>query len=219
LTIAISSFGFAIVVPSMLEYFDGNVNKVRIILFIGTLIPFIFYTIWNFTIMGAIPTTGPNGLFHILESGEATSGLVNSLKNVINETAVTGISRLFASICMLTSFLGVSLSFTDFIADGFKIKKTFTGKWKIMLITYIPPLIIVSVYPQIFIAALNYAGIITLLLLVILPSAMVWQGRYVKKISKGYRVIGGKIFLILAFVISTLIVVCRILQEFSLVQF
>jgi tyrosine-specific transport protein len=211
-TIAMTSFGFAIVVPTLLEYFDGNVKKVRLILFIGTLIPFLFYISWNFVIMGSISTYGSDGLVDILNSGDITSGLANSLKNVIKENSITEISRLFASICMLTSFLGVSLSFTDFIADGFRIKKTFAGKWKIFLITYVPPLIIVSVYPQIFMNALSYAGILTLLLLVMLPAAMVWRGRYIKKISKGYKVIGGKFLIIIIFLVSVLIIAGRLLQ-------
>ena len=168
--------------------------------------------------MGAIPRTGPDGLITVLQSGKATSGLVNSITNILHISSITKIIRLFASVCMLTSFLGVSLAFTDFVSDGFKIKKDKPGKWKIYAITFIPPLLVVTFFPGIFIIALSYAGIITIALLVILPALMVWRGRYVKKINRGYRVFGGKFFILLTFFIAILIVILRLLELFGIIK-
>src|SRR5580700_4764534 len=39
LTVAITSFGFSIIVPSLRNYFDGNIKKLRIAILLGSFIP------------------------------------------------------------------------------------------------------------------------------------------------------------------------------------
>ena len=114
-SVAVTSFGFAIVIPSLLDYFDGNVRKVRTIILAGSLIPLGCYITWNTVVMGTLPRMGPDGLLQVLASGDATDGLVKGLKDVLKVPAVTDASELFASICVLTSFLGVSLALFDFL--------------------------------------------------------------------------------------------------------
>jgi tyrosine-specific transport protein len=216
-TVAVTSFGFAIVIPSLLDYFNGNVKVVRRIIFCGTLIPLFCYILWNFVIMGAISRTGQNGLIHILQTGNASSGLVASLRETLHLNSITDIGSIFASVCMLTSFLGVSLALSDFIADGFQIKKTQKGRMKICALTFIPPLVIVIFYPQIFILALSYAGIVVILLLVLFPIIMVWSGRYKRKIAEGYRVFGGKYSLVIVSCIAVVILIIGILENFNFI--
>ncbi|HJO94993.1 MAG TPA: aromatic amino acid transport family protein [Victivallales bacterium] len=216
-TVAVTSFGFAIVIPSLLDYFNGNVKVVRRIIFCGTLIPLICYILWNFVIMGALPRTGNNGLIHILQTGNAGSGLVASLKDTLYLNSITDVGNVFAAVCMLTSFLGVSLALSDFIADGFQIKKNRKGKIKICALTFIPPLAIVIFYPQIFIVALSYAGIVVIMLLVLLPVIMVWSGRYKRKISDGYKVFGGKYSLVVVACIAVIILIIGILENLKII--
>jgi tyrosine-specific transport protein len=216
-TVAITSFGFAIVIPSLLDYFNGDVKKVRIIIFCGTLIPLVCYVVWNFVIMGSLPLTGHDGLITILHSGNTTSGLVKSLRHTLKLKSITEVSSIFAAICILTSFLGVSLSLSDFIADGFKIQKNPMGKLKICALTFLPPLIVVIFYPKMFIVALSYAGIVVILLLALLPALMVWSGRYSIQIAKGYKVIGGRFSIGLVFTVGILLLVIGSLESFKLI--
>ena len=55
----------------------------------------------------------------------------------------------FSFLCNCsTSFLGVTLSLSDFLTDGFKIKKSWEGRLMACLLTFIPPLIFVLTYQR-----------------------------------------------------------------------
>ncbi len=217
-TVVVTSFGFAIVIPSLFDYFDGNVKKVKYIILCGTLIPLMCYIIWNMVIMGALPRTGTDGLMKILESGNVTSGLVLSLKHYLHVRPIEGVSIIFTSICIMTSFLGVSLALFDFLADGLKINKTSVrGRLKIWIATFIPPLLVVILFPQIFIIALSYAGILVVILSVLLPCFMVWNGRYKRGISKSYKVFGGKFILLFEIIAGFAILIIAILDSIHII--
>ena len=206
-TVAITSFGFATIIPSLRNYFHDDVTKLRRAVLIGSLIPLICYIAWDFTVMGVIPREGANGLMAMLHSSKSTSEFVNQLSLLLNRETITSLAHIFTSICLLTSFLGVSLCMVDFLADGFQVTKEGATTFKVCCGALIPPLLIVLLKPGIFIAALAYAGIYCVILLVILPTLMVWQGRYRKKIARGYQVFGGKPLLIILLIVSFLIIV------------
>ena len=197
LTITVASFGYATIVPSLRIYFAGDVKKLKFVILIGGLIPLICYIIWDAVIMGMIPLPGSHGLMAILKSQNSTSDLVTTLSTISNHAAVSLFAKLFTSICVLTSFLGVSLCLTDFFADGLQLEKVGKNQLIIHLITYLPPLFIVLFFPNAFIKALEYAGLYSIVLLILLPAFMAWRGRYQKNIAKGFRVPGGKFILII----------------------
>lgn len=207
ITVAITSFGFATIIPSLRNYFHDDTKKLRQAILIGSLIPLICYILWDFTVMGVIPRGGDNGLMAMLHSGKSTSAFVNELSLRMNRGTITTLAHVFTSICLLTSFLGVALCMVDFLADGFQVVKEGSNTLKVCCGALIPPLLIVLVKPGIFIAALAYAGIYCVILLVVLPALMAWQGRYRKNIARGYQVFGGKPLLVILFIVSALIIV------------
>lgn len=196
LTVTVTSFGYASIVPSLRIYFAGDVKKLRLAIFIGSFIPLVCYIIWDALIMGVIPLSGNDGLISILHSPNSTSDLVNSLSNHVAQGSVTFFLKLFTSICVVTSFLGASLCMCDFLADGLNLEKEGGAKILLHLLAFLPPLIIVLFFPHVFIKALQYAGIYCVILLILLPAWMAWQGRYRRRIAHGYQVIGGKLLLL-----------------------
>lgn len=207
LTVMITSFGFAAIVPSLRSYFHSNVKQLRLAIIIGSLIPLVCYILWNLAIMGMIPVSGDNGLVAIAHSDRANSNLTNALSVLLNKNIVTIFAWLFTSICLATSFLGVGLSLADFLADGFGINKEGKGNIIIHAATFVPPLIIVLFFPAIFILALSYAGIWCATLLALLPALMAWGGRYKKNLANGYQVQGGKPLLAFVIVSSLIIII------------
>lgn len=205
ISISITSFGFSLVVPSLYDYFKGNVKKMKRIIYIGSMIPLVCYILWMLVIMGSVPSTGENGLLSILKSGDATSGLMIGIEKFLEVKSITTISRFFISVCVLTSFLGVSLALSDFFVDACKLKKDRPGRIKKCMLTFIPPLGIVIFYPKIFVIALSYAGLFVIIQQIILPACIIWRGRYVLEIAKGYKVPGGKKGLIATFVIGIIV--------------
>ncbi len=206
ITVAITSFGFATIVPSLRHYFQDDIKKLHLAILIGSLIPLFCYILWDIAIMGVIPREGNHGLMAMLHSNQSTTDFVNSLSSLLRRQAITNFATVFTSICLATSFLGVALSLFDFLADGLKIKKEGRFTFLIGLLTFLPPLLVVLFYPGAFIAALSYAGIYCVILLILLPALMAWSGRYRKSLAGGYQVIGGKPLLAALILISVYII-------------
>lgn len=220
ITVTITSFGYSTIVPSLRIYFAGNVRKLKIAVIIGSLIPLLCYIAWDAVIMGVIPLHGDNSLMNIMHSDNQTSSLVKTLSDTVQTSNVSFSTRLFTSICMITSFLGVSLCLTDFLADGLSMEKVGRNNIIINVLTFLPPVLLVIFFPNLFIKALEYAGIYCVILLILLPAWMAWRGRYShwkhkKDMSMGqahaeqssFQVIGGKPLLAILILLSLALLV------------
>lgn len=182
-------------------------------IFWGTAIPFVIYVIWEALILGIVP------LQFLEEARKADDTAVCPLKNILEFPWLYGIGQFFAFFAITTSFFGVTLGLLDFLADGFKIQKTWSKRFWLCLLIYLPPLIFVLYNPCIFLNALNYAGGLgCALLLGLLPILMVWSGRYHLKLQSTYSLPGGKGMLILLFsfiVLELLIMIFKLFQKAS----
>lgn len=195
LPIAFTSFAYQGIIPTLYGYMHHNIVRTRTVIIIGSFLPFIVYAIWQALILGIVPIDGPGGLAEALENGE---NAVQPLKNFLDNPHVYTIGRFFAFFALITSFMGVTLGLTDFLADGLQIKKTATGKILLSLLVYIPPLLLAFTFPGVFLTALDYAGGFgCALLLGLLPILMVWSGRYHLGISTAHALPGGRILLLL----------------------
>lgn len=193
--VTLTSFGFATIVPSLRIYFAGDVRKLKLAILIGSIIPLICYILWDAAIMGVIPLNGTNSLVSILHADNSTSALINTLNDFVAQGSAQVLIKLFTSICVVTSFLGVGICLVDFLADGLQLEKTGAQKLLTHIITFVPPFCIAIFLPRIFINALAYAGIYSLVLLILLPAWMAWRGRYRKHYVGSYTVPGGKLLL------------------------
>lgn len=207
-TVMLTSFGYANIIPSLRDYFHGDVAKLRKTILIGSLIPLFFYILWNLAILGVLPFEGNFGLGRMLTSGHSTTDLVAALNHHLDNNWITYIARLFTSVCVATSFLGVGLALSDFLADGFNVAKTGNsgGNFLVYAMTFVPPLVIALFYPNAFIKGLSYAGIFCLILLVLFPALMVWSGRYRKQMAGTYEVMGGKSSIILTVIVAVCVI-------------
>lgn len=192
--IVFTSFGYHIIIPTLTTYLDHDSRQLKLSILIGSLIPLIIYVLWQVIALGIVPIEGSNSLKETLELGLPVT---SPLKNILNSPWLATAARAFAFFAIITSFLGVALSLSDFLADGLKIEKTKQGRFGICLLTFLPPLTFALFYPEGFILALNYAGIFVAILLGLLPSLMVWFERYGKEtersfIPSNFKVPGGK---------------------------
>lgn len=203
--ILITSFGFAIIVPNLRVYFNDNIETLRKVVLIGSLIPLLCYFAWDAVIMGSLPNQGDPSLGGLINSSHATSSLATMLSQRVNNTFISTLFNFFTSICMLTAFLGVSLCLISFLADGLKMEQR--GKEGILLfvLTFLPPVLIVIYYPGVYLYALNYAGFFCVILLLLLPALMSYFGR--RHFKARYLVPGGELFQILVVIVSLLLLV------------
>lgn len=187
--ILITSFGFAIIVPNLRDYFDDDIKQLRKVIFIGSLIPLICYLAWDAVIIGSLPSEGPQALEHLMQNPHTTSALADLLSAKIHNTTISVLFHFFTSICMLTAFLGVSLCLYSFLADGLKLRERGKHGVGLFVLTFAPPLILVLYYPGAYIHALSYAGVFCIILLLLLPALMCYFGR--RHYHSSYKVPGG----------------------------
>lgn len=201
LPVSFAAFAYQGTVPTLVNYLNYDVKRIRLAIIIGSFIPLVTYIIWQTVILGIIPTVGPQGLLTALNNGD---NAVQPLKYFIENPWLIYVSGLFAFIALLTSFFGVTLGLVDFLADGLKIKKDTKGKLLLSLFVFIPPFLISLWKPNLFLEALDLAGGYGCsLLLGLLPVLMVWKGRYRLQLNEQNQLPGGKLILFLlgAFVV------------------
>ena len=191
-----TSFGFHIIIPTLTTYLHRDVKRLRLTILIGSLIPLVVYAIWELLVMGVVPFEGKDSLLSAWSAGEP--GTV-PLAAVIRSPRISLVANAFSLFAILTSFLGVSLSLSDFLGDGLKVHRFTWGREFACLLTYVPPLLFVLTYQRGFLLALQYAGIFVAILLGIFPALMAW------KLPK-YRGIYHRIGLAFIVLISLLVI-------------
>jgi tyrosine-specific transport protein len=199
LPVVFTSFSYQGTVPSLCVYLKKNRKMIRHSILIGSSIPFIVYILWDFMIKGLSPVGS------LLEARQAGLSAIAPLHDVLKGAPVTRIAELFGFFALTTSFLGVTLGLLDFLADGLNLKNTGFRRVLLSLLVFVPPLLVASIDPHLFFVALKFAGGIgCVLLLGLLPTLMIWVGRYVKKELKSVpEVRGGRglLFFLLLFML------------------
>lgn len=210
LPILATAFGYQVIVPTLRHYMHSNVKQLRRCLFLGSLIPLFVYELWLTNVLGVIPLQGPHSLSAISHSGEPAIDLPNTLATIIHNNHIIVGARAFVFFALTVSFLGITLSLFDFLADGFHIHKTAKGRFALALMTLIPPLIFTYFFPKSFIMALSYAGVLVAILSGLLPVCIVWVGRRSRPAGSHYRVFGGIIPLLILTVFSIAVIAAQI---------
>ncbi|MGC1878736.1 MAG: aromatic amino acid transport family protein [Rhabdochlamydiaceae bacterium] len=200
-------FGYQNLVPSLTYYLKKNVQILRFAIIIGNLLPLFFYLIWNFVILGMLPT----GSSLQIGNEDMVSGL---LQKTTQSSSVLFFVQLFSFFALTTSFLAIGISFVDFFKDGLKVSSLGKTQYEFLIYGLVvgPPMLFCVFYPNIFLQALEFAGgFVDVILFGILPVFIVWKGRYSKKVEGSYRVAGGKIFLGSMLLISLIFLLLRLL--------
>lgn len=206
--VVITSFGYHIIIPSLTTYMNHDRKHLRRTLIIGSLLPLVIYILWQVLILGIIPIFGENSLVSAWRAGSSATIPLSQL--IHNKWVVVG-AHFFSFFAIVTSFLGVTLSLSDFLTDGFKIKKTWEGRLLACLMTFVPPLVFVLTYQRGFFVALEYAGAFVAILLIFLPAMMAWK----LNTSKFYRSGWGRLLLSFVILFAIFIVAVDILEQWG----
>ncbi len=213
-SIVMTSFGYHIIIPTLTNYLERDITELKRVLLIGSMLPLAFYTIWQVIALGIIPIEGPYGLWQGFVNGTNGTALITHL---VGNPWIHVLARCFAFLAIMTSFLGVTLSLWDCLADGLKISnQTKKGQLLLYILTFVPPLCFALASARSFFTALEFAGAYGVaILLALLPAMMVWSGRYRLALAgEGrYRVFGGKPGLIIVMLCAIAVIVVETLNK------
>lgn len=197
-----TAFGFHGSIPSLNKYLDGNVKALRISILIGSAITLCAYILWQMSTHGLLTQ---NEFLQILKEDATLNGLVKATLAITGSNIIAGAVKLFSTLALVTSFLGVGLGLLECIED--LLKRSFNisaGRISLGLMTFIPPLVFALFYPEGFILALGYAGQMFAFYAVVLPVSLVWKARRTHT-NLPYKVWGGNLTLIIVLVLGVII--------------
>lgn len=201
-----TSFGYASIIPTLRQYLNSDRRLLTKVLLAGSLLPLLIYLLWIFAVQGFLQR---EGLFAIAASDNTNSMLMSSISTALNYPWLGYMATLFISICALTSFLGVSIGLTDFMADGLNKNKHGWHGVIVHAASFLPPLVIVLLAPGIFIQALAYAGVCCVILLIVMPLLMIYIGRYHKKLANQHMLPQSRWFLLVVLAIAIALLIAQ----------
>lgn len=197
-----TAFGFHGSIPSLNKYLGGNVKALRISILAGSAITLCAYILWQMSTHGLLTQ---NEFLQILKEDATLNGLVKATLAITGSNMIAGAVKLFSTLALVTSFLGVGLGLLECIED--LLKRSFNisaGRITLGLMTFIPPLVFALFYPEGFILALGYAGQMFAFYAVVLPVSLVWKARRAHT-NLPYKVWGGNLTLIIVLVLGVII--------------
>ena len=197
-----TAFGFHGSIPSLNKYLGGNVKALRISILAGSAITLCAYILWQMSTHGLLTQ---NEFLQILKEDATLNGLVKATLAITGSNMIAGAVKLFSTLALVTSFLGVGLGLLECIED--LLKRSFNisaGRISLGLMTFIPPLVFALFYPEGFILALGYAGQMFAFYAVVLPVSLVWKARRTHT-NLPYKVWGGNMTLIIVLVLGVII--------------
>lgn len=167
--VILTSFGFHIVVPSLVRYLDGNLKHLKIALWGGSLLPLLVYIIWQMTMLGSV---NPVVFKNILATNSGLEGMLKAVGQISDSQDFQIPLNIFTIAALLTSFLGVALALYDYLRDFFKNNRLLKHSFSISFSTFIPPLLFALYYPDGFIIALGYAAVAVAITSLFIPALL-----------------------------------------------
>ncbi|QIW15530.1 tyrosine transporter [Pasteurellaceae bacterium RH1A] len=205
----VTSFGYHIIMGSVNNYLDGDTKRFRTAIILGTSIPLTAYLLWQLATHGVL---SQSEFVVLLQDDPTLNGLVNATRQITGSNLMGEVVRIFSSLALITSFLGVMLGVFEGLRDLFKRFGMANNRLVISIAAFTPPLAFALFYPQGFIFALGFAGIICAFYLIMLPIGLAYRTRKAHP-NLPYRVAGGNLSLILGMIFAFAVIIIPFLSE------
>ncbi len=201
LPVLFTSFGFHGGIPSIILYLGADRKILRKVLFAGSLIPLLIYLAWLGITIGVL---SDETLTAIAASGGDVGALITALeKGGTSKSMLISGLEFFSGCALLTSFFGVALGLFDYIRSSFPSR--INSRFLTALLTFLPPLLFASYYPNGFLYALGYAAAALSVLAIILPVMMSIK-LYMKNNGADFIIPGGQVLLGFTFIYGITII-------------
>ncbi|MEL6902965.1 MAG: aromatic amino acid transport family protein [Cyanobacteria bacterium J06606_4] len=178
--VMVVAFVYHNVIPVITTELEGDGDRVRQAIFLGSLVPLAMFVLWNGVILGSV------------EVASATPGNIGELIDPIELLRQGRSHPLLGVIVAIFSEVAIATSFIGFVVGLLSVFQDLLGPSNIdqsdrpqnkQLFRYalilLPPLALSVIDPNIFFQAIDFAGAFgTSILFGIIPALMVWQLRH-----------------------------------------
>ncbi|WP_395167481.1 aromatic amino acid transport family protein [Francisella salimarina] len=167
LFVLFNAFGYHFIIPSLVKFYDNRISFksfVFLLIFSTTVIALI-YIAWILAIFFTIPADGNHGMMSIYNSKNQLIAFNNSISFFTQSYTISNMLSAFQLISMIGSFCCISIGVIDALKDAFGQN----AYLKVLICTYLPPLVLMSLSQNMFLIAMSLAGILTFYIEVFVP--------------------------------------------------
>ncbi|WP_139684891.1 amino acid permease [Vibrio tasmaniensis] len=196
--ILFTSFGFMVVIPTLVSYnHEATDKQLRNMVIVGSLIPLACYLCWLFAVVGNLSEEQFRSFKNVSDLMAAFEAQSPWVGNVLST---------FTGLALLTSFFGVAMALFNQNRDMFNQNTAVT-----YCISFILPLAGSLLAADKFLQVLNYAGIILVFLAVFVPLVMVHKQRFMKVAEDRYRAEGGNVMMLFSLLFGCFLLISQVI--------
>ena len=212
LPVCLASFGFHGNIPSLIICYGKRKDKLIKSIVFGSLLALVIYLFWLYCTMGNISR---ESFSEIIASGGNVDSLVKSFLGTRQTGIIEFCLLVFSNLAVASSFFGVTLGLFDYLADLFKFDNSAVGRFKTVLLTFLPPALLYLIFPNGFIYGIGGAGLCATIWAVIIPAVLALKARQ-KFPNKMFTVWGGVIIPTIVILFGVAVIVCWFGNVFNL---
>ena len=142
---------FHSIIPLVVTQLEGDINKIRQSMIIGSLIPLFMFLAWNAVILGCMT---PDILSHNF-ANESVFDPLQILRTGQSGEWFAVLLSIFSEFAIVTSFIGITYGLADFFQDISIITKSEISRLPLYSLVLLPPLSLGTINPNIFFHALE----------------------------------------------------------------
>jgi tyrosine-specific transport protein len=159
-----------VVIPGVCEMLDYNLKDIRSAIALGSFLPVLIYLLWMGAVIGALPLDGAiNSLAGAFELDQpATIPLAASYPG----SPIRITAHCFSLAALIPSYILLSSSLNRFLRDLLPNSLPRRNLWALMLALPFC-LLIVLIYPKLFLSALDLVGGVSIVLMFCLMPAVI----------------------------------------------
>ncbi|KEY58530.1 low affinity tryptophan permease TnaB [Serratia sp. DD3] len=210
--VCLASFGFHGNIPSLIICYGKRKDKLIKSIVLGSLLALAVYLFWLYCTMGNVPR---NDFKEIISSGGNVDSLVKSFLGTNQSSSIEFFLLVFSNLAVASSFFGVTLGLFDYLADLFKLDNSSSGRFKTILLTFLPPSILYLFFPNGFIYGIGGAGLCATIWAVIIPAVLALKSRE-RFPNKTFTVWGGKVIPFLVITFGVVVIFCWFGSTFNI---
>ena len=212
LPVCLASFGFHGNIPSLIICYGKRKDKLIKSIVFGSLLALVIYLFWLYCTMGNITR---ESFSEIIASGGNVDSLVKSFLGTRQTGIIEFCLLVFSNLAVASSFFGVTLGLFDYLADLFKFDNSAMGRFKTVLLTFLPPALLYLIFPNGFIYGIGGAGLCATIWAVIIPAVLALKARQ-KFPNKMFTVWGGVFIPTIVILFGVAVIVCWFGNVFNL---
>ncbi len=207
LPIAVSAFHFHNIIPTVSRGLGYDLHATKKAIFIGVAIGLVMNVLWVFIVLGTMPEFSPPD--SVLHAYVTSVPATVPMSDILKDHTFTVAGLIFALLAVTASYMANGTGLLGFITDLSHNYLKIDSRAFTLAVTFVPPLVIALVYPDIFLVALDIVGGIgETILFVVLPAVIL-----IRVMTRGKPLKKGLSWAML--IVGVFIVVYVIAEEFK----